>query len=153
MVRSSSRPRTSAAPRPQQVRRFCAPRVTTLTDVRSDGLVLVRNLCQYVIRSWENKNLRKTSAIKVAASTGKVYQFHLPYSSPPSRVFSTESSGTAAEFSNVRATNMPAKMGWLRHVLTILSVVIFVSHELVINRPISNLDLALLSSSTFGWWR
>ena len=76
--------------------------------------------------AWENKS-SKTSAIKVASSVataGKVYQFHLPYSSPPSRAFTPHS---ITEVNDKSTDKMPAKMGWLRHVLTILSVVIFVS--------------------------
>ena len=76
----------------------------------------------------------KSSAIKVASSSvaatssGKVYQFHLPYSSTPSsqRGFTPSNSGVNTN-TNGSSTKMPAKMGWLRHVLTILSVVIFVS--------------------------
>ena len=64
------------------------------------------------------------------ASTGKVYQFSLPYTSPPSRVYTPN---TVTESIEIRS-KMPAKMGWLRHVLTILSVVIFVSfHDIVIH--------------------
>merc|ERR1712241_327696 len=74
----------------------------------------------------------KSSAIKVASSSvaasssGKVYQFHLPYSSTPSsqRGFTPSNSGVNTN-TNGSSTKMPAKMGWLRHVLTILSVVIF----------------------------
>ena len=83
---------------------------------------------------------------------GKVYQFQFPYSSPAaagaanishqktrenSNYYSTTTrhhSTVPAVVSNRRqqiephqAVNMAARMGWLRHVLTVLSVVIFVS--------------------------
>jgi len=64
-------------------------------------------------------------ASSVASSSGKVYQFHLPYSSTPSQRGFTPNSIGKTDITNQSSTKMPAKMGWLRHVLTILSVVIF----------------------------
>ena len=60
---------------------------------------------------------------------GKVYQFQFPYSSPPvpgNGNVTTTLEGVATKVTSLQK-NMTAKMGWLRHVLTVLSVVIFVS--------------------------
>lgn len=53
------------------------------------------------------------------ANSGRVYQFHLPYSAPALPNIQV------SEKASTDHRNMPAKMGWLRHVLTVLSVVIF----------------------------
>ena len=71
---------------------------------------------------------------------GKVYQFQFPYSSPAGKTRENSNYSTTRQHSTVpvvsnrtrqiephQAVNMAARMGWLRHVLTVLSVVIFVS--------------------------
>ena len=71
---------------------------------------------------------------------GKVYQFQFPYSSPAAHIsqktrgnsnYSTRHSvpvvSNRRQIEPHQAVNMAARMGWLRHVLTVLSVVIFVS--------------------------
>jgi hypothetical protein len=81
-----------------------------------------------VPRNVKKCSCRKTavansSAIKVAAGT--VYRFHLPYSSNPQYI--QKEGGAVLIKTDNNEAKMPAKMGWLRHVLTVLSVVIFVS--------------------------
>ena len=61
-----------------------------------------------------------------------MYQFQFPYSSPPPIPYTAAEGVTSSSSSKQRIplhhnSNMTAKMGWLRHVLTVLSVVIFVS--------------------------
>lgn len=61
------------------------------------------------------------------AADGKVYQFQFPYSSPPPIPVTIPREGVArvAHHQPSYQIKMTAKMGWLRHVLTVLSVVIF----------------------------
>lgn len=59
-----------------------------------------------------------------------MYQFQFPYSSPPPIPYTAAEGVTSSSSSKQRIplhhnSNMTAKMGWLRHVLTVLSVVIF----------------------------
>jgi len=73
----------------------------------------------------------------VASSvSGRVYQFHLPYSSPPSQILEEDGENRWENSKKIKKNRqslqhfvinnkMPATMGWLRHVLTVLSVVIF----------------------------
>ena len=90
------------------------------------------------------KTLFSQKIVVKLASPGQVYQFSkLPYSSRPRPPFEQTNKQLAQFKSSAReGQTMTAKMGWLRHVLTILSVIIFVSH--FINFVIVNLLMKLI---------
>ena len=86
---------------------------------------------------------------------GKVYQFQFPYSSPPPIPYTAAEGVTSSSSSKQKiplhhnSINMTAKMGWLRHVLTVLSVVIFVSDFTILFGFEASLELRYVFVAAF----
>ena len=79
---------------------------------------------------FKKKKKLATSWTQDSSTPGRVYQFSkLPYSARPGLLsFEGQIHHSPDQSARTERKTMTAKMGWLRHVLTMLSVVIFVSY-------------------------